>query len=153
MGGVPLKILVFVDEYSRCCLALVAVRLIRSSQVIAALVQERGSPTYLRSDKGPEFVAESVCEWLQKQNGQTIFITPGNSWENAYVESFLDKLRSECLNWQYFLSVTEAKVILGIWRKDFNEFRPHSWLGYSTPAAVAKINSTLTSSAVQKTES
>ena len=76
MGGVPSKILVFVDEYSRCCLALVAVRLIRSSQVTAALVQERGSPTYLRSDKGPEFVAESVCEWLQKQNVQTIFITP-----------------------------------------------------------------------------
>ena len=69
------------------------------------------------------------------------------------MESFLDKLRSECLNRQYFLSVTEAKVILEIWRRDFNEFRPHSWLGYSTPAAVAKINSTLTSSAVQKTGS
>ena len=154
MDGVPLKILAVMDEYSRRCLALVAARSIRSSQVIVTLqhlVQEHGSPTCLRSDNGPEFVAERVRQWLQKQNVQTIFITPGSPWENAYMESFLDKLRSECLNREYFLSVTEANVILEIWRRDFNECRPHSSLGYLTPAAVAEINSSLTLSVVQKT--
>ena len=67
------------------------------------------------------------------------------------MEIFLDKLRSECLNREYFLSVTEANVILEIWRRDFNECRPHSSLGYRPSTAVAQINSTLTSTVVQKT--
>lgn len=147
IGGRALKILAVMDEYSRRCLALVAAPSIRSTQVtetLQRLVQEQGSPTYLRSDNGPEFVAERVRRWTHQQKVETLFITPGSPWENPYIESFLDKLRTECLNREFFWSVREANVILEIWRKDYNECRPHSSLGYLTPAAVANINSSLT---------
>lgn len=133
--------------------ALAAARSIRSQAVVETLdrlVKQHGTPCHLRSDNGPEFVAEHVRKWLKKQNIETIFITPGSPWENPYIESFFDKLRSECLNREYFFSVTEANVILEEWRKEYNEFRPHSTLDYRTPAEVANINPSLTLEVVQK---
>lgn len=152
VGGQPLKVFGVLDEFSRQCLALVADRSIRSQSVVETLdrlVKQHGSPCHLRSDNGPEFVAAQVRRWLREQTIQTIYITPGSPWENPYIESFFDKLRGECLNREYFFSVTEANVILEEWRKQYNEFRPHSSLGYQTPAEVANINSSLTLPVVQ----
>jgi len=147
VGGRPLKVFAVLEEFTRQCLALVADRSIRSQAVVATLqrlVKLHGAPCHLRSDNGPEFVACRVREWLEDQGVQTIFITPGSPWENPYIESFFDKLRGGCLNREYFYSVTEANVILQRWRKHYNEFRPHSSLGYQTPAEVAHIHSSLT---------
>jgi len=124
----------------------VAARSIRSEAVVKTLdhlVKQHGSLCHLRSDNGPEFVAEQVRKWLKEQRIETIFITPGSPWENPYIESFFDKLRGECLNREYFFSVTEANVILEEWRKQYNEFHPHSSLGYRTPAEVAILSLTL----------
>jgi putative transposase len=140
VGGQPLKVFGVLEEFTRQCLALVAARSIRSEAVVNILdhlVKLHGSPCHLRSDNGPEFVAEQVRKWLKEQRIETIFITPGSPWENPYIESFFDKLRGECLNREYFFSVTEANVILEEWRKEYNQFRPHSSLGYKTPAEVA----------------
>lgn len=153
VGGQPLKVFAVLDEFTRQCLALVADRSIRSGTVIETLkrlVAQYGTPAYLRSDNGPEFIAHRVRYWLQQTGVETIFITPGSPWENPYIESFFDKLRGECLNREYFFSVTEANVILEQWRKQYNECRPHSSLGYQTPAEVANINPSLTFKVVQK---
>ena len=153
VGGQALKVFAVIDEFTRQCLALLADRSIRSQTVVetlSRLVEQHGAPCHLRSDNGPEFIAHYVRRWLQQTSIETIFITPGSPWENPYIESFFDKLRGECLNREYFFTVTEANVILEEWRKQYNEFRPHSSLGYRTPAEVAHMNSSLTFKVVQK---
>src|SRR5436190_23132787 len=92
-----------------------------------------GVPTHLRSDNGPEFIAYAIQDWLRDKNVKTIYITPGSPWENAYIESFHDKLRDECLNRELFGSLLEARVIIEQWRVEYNSLRPHSSLGYQTP--------------------
>jgi len=89
-------------------------------------------PKYIRSDNGPEFVARAVCQWLGSSGCQTLFINPGSPWENGYIESFFNKLRDECLNREVFRNGGEAQVIMETWRQEYNNYRPHSSLGYLT---------------------
>ena len=95
---------------------------------------ERGTPKFIRSDNGPEFVAELIREWLKDLGVQTAFIEPGSPWENVYIESFNGKLRDELLNGEIFDTIYEAKVITEQWRRQYNTIRPHSALGYRPPA-------------------
>ena len=96
-----------------------------------------GVPEHLRSDNGPEFIAYAIQDWLREKNVKTIYIKPGAPWENAYIESFHDKLRDECLNREIFGSLLEARVVIEQWRLEYNGQRPHSSLGYQTPAEFA----------------
>jgi putative transposase len=105
--------------------------------VLSRLVSERGAPRYLRSDNGPEFVARALLEWIVDQRIETALIDPGKPWQNGVGESFNGKFRDECLNMECFLSRAEAKTIIEAWRRHYNEVRPHSSLGYLTPAAFA----------------
>ncbi len=95
------------------------------------------SPEHIRSDNGPEFTAKAIREWLDRLGVRTLFIEPGSPWENGYIESFNGKLRDELLNREIFTTLEEAKVLTGWWRKEYNEFRPHSAKGYQPPAPVA----------------
>ena len=134
--GGKLRILAIVDEYTRECLAMKVAPSIPSSVVIEVLewlFLVRGVPKYIRSDNGPEFVAKAVCNWLDNSGCQTLFIKPGSPWENGYIESFNDKLRDECLNREIFQNGKEAQIIVEKWRHDYNNYRPHSSLGYLTP--------------------
>ncbi len=106
--------------------------------VLEWLFLTRGVPKFLRSDNGPEFVAKAVCRWLETSGCQTLFITPGSPWENGYIESFFDKLRDECLNREVFRNGREAQAIVENWRQEYNNYRPHSSLGYLTPAEFAR---------------
>ena len=147
VGGQPLKILVVLDEYTREVLALSAARSIRSRHVIGVLqklVRERGAPELIRSDNGPEFIAASVRLWLAEKRIDTIFITPGSPWDNAYIESFIATFRLDCLQREWFLSVPDANFVLQRWKDKYNQHRPHSSLGYRTPAEAAIINRGLT---------
>ena len=135
--GRPIRMLVVVDEYSRECLAIDVARRLNSSDVLDCLGElfvNRGLPDYIRSDNGPEFTAHAVREWLHRLGVQTLFIEPGSPWENGYVESLNGKLRDELLNGEIFYTLTEAKVLVEQWRREYNEFRPHSSLGYRPPA-------------------
>jgi putative transposase len=139
--GRRLKILPVVDEYSRECVAMVAARSMTARDVVAALAavaRERGMPGHLRSDNGPEFIAEEVKRWLAGSGVETLYIEPGSPWENAYSESFNSRLRDELLNGESFASLKEAQVLLGQWRRAYNEERPHSSLGYVAPAVFAR---------------
>ena len=138
--GRPLKVLAVVDEYSRECLALVVARQLRATDVLEALADlfvTHGAPVYLRSDNGPEFTASLVRAWLQALAVQTLFIEPGSPWENGYVESFNGKLRDELLARETFTTLTEARILIERWRREYNTVRPHSALGYRPPAPEA----------------
>ncbi len=135
--GKVLKMLTIVDEYSRECLAIDVERSLKSIQVLERLGDlflERGTPTYIRSDNGPEFTAHLIRDWLQRLGVQTLFIEPGSPWENGYVESFNGKFRDECLNGELFYTLGEAKILIEGWRGEYNTIRPHSSLGYRPPA-------------------
>ena len=135
--GRPLKILTVVDEYSRKCLALVVARRLRATEVLETLADlfiRYGVPAHVRSDNGPEFTAELIRLWLKRLDVQTLFIEPGSPWENGYVESFNGKLRDELLDREIFYTLTEAKILIERWRREYNSIRPHSALGYRPPA-------------------
>ena len=140
--GRPLKMLTVVDEYTRECLAIEVERRADSMSVLeklATLFIERGVPDHVRSDNGSEFTAGLVRNWLGRMGVKTLFIEPGSPWENGYVESFNGKFRDECLNGEIFYTLTEAKVLIERWRRDYNEVRPHSALGYRPPAPEAMV--------------
>jgi transposase InsO family protein len=101
---------------------------------LAELFLSRGVPAHIRSDNGPEFTAEAVRDWLGRIGVKTLFIQPGSPWENGYVESFNGKLRDVVLNREIFYTLTEAKIIIESWRREYNQIRPHSSLGYRPPA-------------------
>lgn len=135
--GRVLKMLPVGDEYTRYGLALKAGSRMPSGKVIEVLeelVKEHGAPEFIRSDNGPEFVAQALQRWLTAKGLKTIYIEPGSPWQNGYAESFNGRFRDECLNAEVFNNLAEAQVMLEGWRKKYNEERPHSSLGYLTPA-------------------
>jgi transposase InsO family protein len=145
--GRAFRILNIVDEYTRECLAIMVKRRITSQDVVDQLFQLiifRGIPEHIRSDNGPEFTATVVRGWLNRLGVKTLFIEPGSPWENGYIESFNGKLRDELLNCEIFYTLTEAKVLIEQWRKEYNQVRPHSSLGYRPPAPETRISVTLT---------
>jgi len=138
--GRAFRLLTIVDEYSRECLAIDVARRLNSEDVLDRLTQlfvTRGIPAHLRSDNGPEFVAEKVRGWLQRLEVGPLFIEPGSPWENGYNESFNGKLRDELLNGELFDTLREAQVLIERWRRHYNTVRPHSALGYRPPAPEA----------------
>jgi putative transposase len=145
--GRPLRILVILDEHTRECLSLVVARQINSQDVLDQLYNlfiHRGVPEYIRSDNGPEFTAKAVREWLGRLEVGTLFIEPGSPWENGYIESFIGKLRDELLNGEIFDTLLEARVVIEDWRREYNQHRPHSSLGYKPPAPEARMLENLT---------
>jgi len=139
--GGKLRILVIIDEYIRECLAIrvkPSIPALAVIEVLEWLFLTRGVPKYIRSDNGPEFVSRAVCQWLENSGCQTLFIKPGSPWENGYIESFNDKLRDECLNREIFRNGKEAQAIVEAFRQEYNNYRPHSSLGYLTPAEFAR---------------
>jgi transposase InsO family protein len=97
----------------------------------------RGIPEHIRSDNGPEFTAKAVRKWLNRLGVKTLFIGPDSPWEKGYIESFNGKMRDELLNGEIFMTLEEAKVLIEQWRKEYNQIRPHSSLGYQPPAPEA----------------
>jgi transposase InsO family protein len=140
--GRAVKMLTLIDEYSRECLAIKVARKLTSQDVLEKLADlfiTRGLPEHIRSDNGPEFAARAVRNWLKRLGVQTLFIEPGSPRENGYIESFNGKLRDELLNGEIFMTLLEAQVLTEQWRKEYNEVRPHSSLGYRPPAPETKM--------------
>ena len=138
--GKAFRMLTILDEYTRECLDIVVKRSITSQDVLDELYHLfllRGTPEYIRSDNGPEFTARKVREWLNDLEVNTLFIEPGSPWENGYIESFNGKLRDELLDREIFDTLLEAQVLIEGWRKEYNQVRPHSSLGYKAPAPEA----------------
>jgi putative transposase len=139
-GGRSIKWLSIIDEYTRECLALEVDRRMTSQNVLDVLRDLfviRGVPKHIRSDNGPEFIAEAIRKFLTATNVGPLYIEPGSPWQNGYAESFHSRLRSELLDAEVFENVREAQSLAAAWRRDYNHYRPHSSLGYQTPAQFA----------------
>jgi len=138
--GRPLKWLSLVDEFTRECLLLEVERSLKAADVVA-LVSEvmaiRGVPGHIRSDNGPEFIARALRRFLAAAEVETLYIEPGAPWENGYAESFHSRLRDELLDAEIFTGLRDAKALAAGWKNEYNHRRPHSSLGYRTPAAYA----------------
>lgn len=138
--GKAFRALNILDEYSRECLAIRVKRKLNSIDVIDVLTDLfilRGVPAFIRSDNGPEFVAQIVRDWINAVGAKTAYIVPGSPWENGYCESFNARFRDELLNGEIFYSLKEAQIVIEQWRKHYNTKRPHSALGYRPPAPEA----------------
>jgi putative transposase len=137
--GSKLRMLSVLDEFSRFALPPLIARSIPAPAVVdhlAKLFRLYGIPKRIRSDNGPEFVAETVTSWLTNLGVQTRFIKPASPWENAYVETWHDKLRTEKLNDEVLITPAETRLVISDWIDHYNHDRPHSRLENQTPAAV-----------------
>ena len=135
--GRKFRTLNVVDEFTRECLAIRVARKLNSTDVIDVLSDLfilRGVPGHIRSDNGPEFIAQAVQDWIKAVGAKTAYIAPGSPWENGYVESFNARFRDELLDGELFYSLREAKVIIESWRRHYNTMRPHGSIGYKPPA-------------------
>lgn len=141
-NGRTIKLMPVVDEYTRECLTILVGRSIRSRDVmneLKRLFDEFGAPDHIRSDNGPEFIAARLREDMKKIGVLTQYIDPGAPWQNGFVESFNATFRDELLNRELFGTVSEARVLVERWRKEYNNIRPHSSLGDATPSKYAAL--------------
>lgn len=134
---VQFKIMPVVDEFTKEVLAIQVDRSITSQDVcvqLELLQAIHGAPSFLRMDNGPEFISKTLAAWCQRHGSETMFIDPGSPWQNGIAESFNDKIRDESLNLEEFATLLEAKVVIEDFRREYNQYRPHSAIGYLTPA-------------------
>jgi putative transposase len=135
--GRKYRMLNVIDEFTHECLAIRVARKLEATDVIDVLSDlfiPRGVPGHVRSDDGPEFVAEAVQAWITAVGARTAYIAPGSPWENGFVEGFDARLRDELLDGEIFYSLREAQVAIESWRRHYNHVRPHASLGYRAPA-------------------
>jgi len=135
--GRKFRMLNVIDEFTHECLAIrvdCKLKAIDVIDVLSDLFIQRGVPSHIRSDNGPEFVANAVQQWIAAVGAKTAYIERGSPWENGYVESFNSRLRDELLNGEIFYSLREAQVVIESWRRHYNSVRPHASLGYRPPA-------------------
>ncbi len=140
VDGRRFRILAVVDDFTRECLCLVADTSLSGRRVVReldALVERRGRPTTCVSDNGTEFTGMAVLRWSQERAVGWHYIAPGKPFQNAFAESFIGRLRDECLNETLFVSLGHARAILAAWRDDHDHTRPHSALGGRTPVEAA----------------
>jgi len=139
--GRVVKCLTIVDDATHESVAIVADRAIGEQQVTRILDQlatTRGLPKVIRTDNGKEFCGRAMLTWAHERGVKLRLIEPGKPNQNAYVESFNGRLRDECLNEHWFISLAHARVVIEVWRREYNEERPKKALGGLTPAAHAR---------------
>ncbi len=141
--GRRFRALAIVDDYSRECPAIEVDTSMGGRRVVGVLdrlSETRGLPETITIDNGPEFAGRALDEWAYRKGVKLSFIRPGKPIENAFAESFNGRLRDECLNTNWFLSLKHAREVIEEWRKDYNTVRPHSSLDGLTPQEFMKLD-------------
>jgi len=140
-GGRCFRTLNIVDRFTRECLAIEVDTSLTAKRVVAVLgliVAMRERPKNIRVDNGPEFISKALDAWAFEKGIELHFSQPGKPTQNGHVESFNGKLRDECLNANWFTDLADAKERIELWRRDYNEVRPHSALANLTPIEYVK---------------
>jgi putative transposase len=141
--GRKVRMLTIVDAYTRESLAIevdTSLPGVRVARVLDRVIAVRGAkPDEIRLDNGPELTSRALDQWAYERGVQLRFIEPGKPVQNAYIESFNGRLRDECLNEHWFLTLAHAREIIEEWRTDYNQRRPHSALGNLTPLEFARV--------------
>jgi putative transposase len=138
--GRRFRVLTIIDDVTKECLAAVPDTSLTGKRVVremGALIARRGRPDVIVSDNGTEFTSSAVLGFAQAAKLDWRYIAPGKPTENAFAESFQGRMRDECLNEHLFFSMNHARAVIAGWVEDFNTARPHSAIGYMTPAAYA----------------
>ena len=138
--GRRIRALTLVDNFTREALAVVVDVSIRGEHVVETverIVLQRGAPQLIRVDHGPEFVSKVLDRWAYEKAVTLDFSRPGKPTDNCFIESFNGRLRDECLDTHWFLSLEDARSKIEAWRRDYNASRPHSALGHLTPLEFA----------------
>lgn len=139
-SGRRIKVLTIVDDFSKESVDLAVDFGISGHYVTRVLDQAarfRGYPKAIRTDQGPEFTGKALDQWACLHGVQLKLIQAGKPTQNAFIESFNGRFRDECLNDHWFTSLAEARILIAVWRRDYNQHRPHSALDYQTPAEFA----------------
>ena len=138
--GRRFRVLNIVEDVTRECLAAIPDTSISGRRVareLTDLIAERGKPDMIVSDHGTEFTSNAILAWSKDHRVEWHYIAPGKPMQNGYVESFNGRMRDELLNESLFFGLDHARSAIAEWVEDFNTTRPHSSLGYQTPAAFA----------------
>jgi putative transposase len=138
--GRRFRILNIVDDVTRECLAAVPDTSISGKRVareLTMIVGVRGKPQMIVSDNGTEFTSNAMLMWAKDHDVNWHYIAPGRPMQNGYIESFNGRMRDELLNESLFIDLDQARGLIAAWVADYNTARPHSSLGYKTPAAYA----------------
>ena len=138
--GRRFRVLNVVDDVTRECLAAIPDTSISGKRVareLTAVIERRGKPQMIVSDNGTEFTSNAILRWAEEQRVEWHYIAPGKPMQNGYIESFNGRMRDELLNETLFLDLDQARQLISAWVADYNTARPHSSLGYQTPAAYA----------------
>ena len=139
--GRVIKCLTVVDDATHEAVAIVPERAIGGhalTRILDRLALERGLPQAIRTDNGKEFCGRATLTWAHARGVRLFLIEPGKPNQNAYIESFNGRLRDECLNEHWFVSLAHARVVIEAWRREYNEERPKKSLGGLTPSAYAR---------------
>lgn len=139
--GRKLRMLTVVDLYTRECLAIDVGPSLKGEDVVrvlSSITEQRGLPQSIKSDNGSEFISKVMDKWAYERHVKLDFSRPGKPTDNANVESFNGRLRQECLNENWFMSLEDAVAKISAWRTYYNESRPHSALDWATPAEFAR---------------
>lgn len=139
--GRVIKCLTIVDDATHEAVAIVPERAIGGhvlTRILDRLALQRGLPQAIRTDNGKEFCGRIMLNWAHARGVKLFLIQPGKPNQNAYIESFNGRLRDECLNEHWFVSLAHATVIIEAWRREYNEERPKKSLGGLTPSAYAQ---------------
>ena len=155
--GRVVRLLTVVDHYTREYLAIEVDSCLSSRRVTRVLewvIEQRGAPEAIRCDNGPEFTSRHFLAWCEDRRIGLRHIQPGRPMQNGWVESFNGRLRDECLNANWFVTMADARQKIGAWREEYNGERPHSSLGYATPRefAAAAIRNPADSQALSEAE-
>lgn len=140
-GGRRFRVLNVVDDYTRESVGQLVETSISGERVaryLSQLIGDRGQPRSIVCDNGTEFTCKAMFFWSQAQGVRLDFIQPGKPTQNAFAESFNGKFRDNCLNQHWFKTMDEARQRIEDWRRDYNEVRPHSALGYQPPSVFAR---------------
>src|SRR5690606_22338197 len=140
--GRRFRILNVVDDVTRECLAAIPDTSISGRRVareLTTLIARRGRPGMIVSDHGTEFTSNAILAWSKDHRIDWHYIAPGKPMQNGYIESFNGRMRDELLNESLFLGIGHARSAVAAWVADYNTARPHSSLGYATPADFARI--------------
>src|SRR5512146_1581966 len=141
--GRNIRVLTVVDAYTRECLGLevdTSFASRRVTRVLEAIIAERGAPMAIRCDNGPELTSRHFLAWAIGRGIELLHIQPGKPTQNGRLESFNGKLREECLRVSWFQNLFDARRKIAAWRKEYNQERPHSSLGYRTPKEFAEMS-------------
>jgi len=135
--GSRFRALTIVDNFSRRCMAIHPEKSIKGENVVEVLNelkhQKKEVPERIQVDNGTEFISKALDLWAYENNVTLDYSRPGKPTDNPYIESFNGRLRDECLNVNWFLSLQDARYKIEFWRREYNEFRPHSSLKDLTP--------------------